>query len=254
MVLGNFEFDIREVYCIPKFNQSSNFLQKLVTNAFSMFSVRIDKPQDYYLNEDMAFVVIVCIPTHLYYKNTEVMTVTVNKTSSIAYPFAGYLERYEICTTDISFRALVLATESDYNYIKSNCAVGKYYFAVVEPYDENFVNPFDSLVYKFSIALRLRDDNFAPGIAREKQQQPFGYWNEKEWKYTQFWLINCSFYNENHQLFHFDSDIQNNLFDCDKCAKRKFFFAKFIETEYLSYFRFYSPYHFRNTFNSVSLY
>lgn len=88
---------------------------------------------------------------------------------SIMMPFAGYREKYEVCTPSIWFGAFALVTPSDYDYIKAQCDFSTKTTTVVvfDPYDEYYNIPdynYSALPpNKTRLALRYSPYQFAPG-------------------------------------------------------------------------------------------
>lgn len=87
---------------------------------------------------------------------------------SIMMPFAGFKERYELCSPAVWFRAFALATQSDYfDFITSRCDLKNHYrLIVIDPYDEykaDYNNKSALPPIKARYALRFSTAQFAPG-------------------------------------------------------------------------------------------
>lgn len=107
-------------------------------------------------------------------------------------PFAGYRERYELCTPAVGFRGFALATLSDYDYIKAHCDFSKKYVVIVlDPFDE-YYNTFDNLTLpaiETRFALRFSANEFAPGEVYAWNTKNVFRFNNGPWTLVDFNLF-----------------------------------------------------------------
>lgn len=131
-------------------------------------------------------------------------------------PFGGYREKYEICSPAQRFYGFALATEKDYDYIKTKCqffTVPKRYLVVVDPYDENYkIQPGkqNSPPLKTRRALRVYFNQFAPSDTYVENFDT-SYVKTSLWGLNDFDRMKREFKNDKEKAAY------GKLYDADKC-------------------------------------